>query len=139
MADISLRSLTYVSQATVPLSDEEFRQLGSESGRLNTVDGVTGLLVYNGDRFCQTIEGRPDVIGSLLDRLRRDGRHFNMRVTEDGPVPERRFRSWDMQLLRVPGDRAQALTQARGRLSGEADIAARAKIYEAVAASFPDA
>ena len=131
-----LRSLTYVSRATSPMSETEFMQLGLEAGRLNALDGITGLLVFNGERFCQTVEGAPNGIDDLLARLDRDPRHCDLEVLSDEEVEVRRFRSWDMQLLTVPGDRQAALDMARTRFDAEADFAARAKIYQTVEGAF---
>lgn len=129
----SLRSLTYVSQVVDAMSEAEFTQLGLKAARLNALDGITGLLVFNGNRFCQTIEGSPAALDDLLARLRRDDRHAEVEVVQDEAISERRFRSWDMQLLSVPADREQALAIARARLDSHADMAARSKIYEVVA------
>jgi len=131
----TLRSLTYVSEARESMSEAEFTQLGLQAGRLNALDGITGLLVFNGARFCQTIEGAPAAIDSLLGRLNADPRHCAINVIDDQPVSQRRFRSWDMQLLVVPSERQAALELARTRLD-TADVDARAKIYETVEGAF---
>ena len=131
-----LRSVTYVSRVNGPMSELEFTQLGLEAGRLNALDGITGLLVFNGERFCQTIEGAPAAIDDLLARLLRDPRHTNVEVIGDEEVEARRFRSWDMQLLPVPDDRQAALNLARVRFDAEADYAARARIYQTVEGAF---
>lgn len=131
----SLRSVTYVSEITDEMSDADFLQLGVTAARLNALDGITGLLVFNGRRFCQTVEGSSDALDHLLGRLKQDPRHDSIQVIEDQPIDARRFRSWDMQLLSVPADREEALEVARSRLDSEADVAARKKIYEIVAAA----
>lgn len=136
MANPPLRSLTYVSRATDPMSETEFTQLGLEAGRLNALDGITGLLVFNGERFCQTIEGAPSAIDDLLTRLQRDRRHADFAIVHDEQTDSRRFRSWDMQFLAVPTDKTAALDLARSRFDAEADFAARAKIYQTVEAAF---
>ncbi|NNM76302.1 BLUF domain-containing protein [Sphingomonas sp. ID1715] len=118
------------------MSEAEFTFLGLEAGRLNALDGITGLLVFNGERFCQTIEGAPEAIENLVERLKRDPRHEDFAVLDDGDVPTRRFRSWDMQLLAVPGDKQAALDLARLRFEAEADFSARAKIYQTVEGAF---
>jgi hypothetical protein len=128
----ALRSLTYVSQTTDAMSEAAFTQLGLEAARLNALDGITGLLVFNGQRFCQTIEGSSAAIDSLLTRLEADPRHCGLQVIEDEAIPARRFRSWDMQFMALPADREAALQVARERLDSEADVAARQKIYEVV-------
>lgn len=134
--DLTLRSLTYVSQAAEPMPEEAFNLLGVEASRLNALDGISGLLVFNGASFCQTIEGSPEAVEALLGRLLRDPRHTDVRVIADERVPTRRFRSWDMQLLRVPDERSAALDAARARLSSEEDLRARERIYETVAGAF---
>jgi hypothetical protein len=136
MSSDPLRSLTYVSRPTQPMSEIEFTQLGLEAARLNALDGISGLLVYNGQQFCQTIEGAPAAIDDLMTRLCNDPRHDDLRVIEDGPIAQRRFRSWDMQLLAVPDDKEAALSLARSRLDSEADVAARSKIYATVEGAF---
>lgn len=131
-----LRSLTYVSRVSDSMSEAEFTLLGLEAARLNALDGITGLLVFNGDRFCQTIEGAPAAVDDLVARLRRDPRHRDIVVVHEEAPENRRFRSWDMQLLQVPDDRTVALELARARFDTEADFAARAKIYQTVEGAF---
>lgn len=131
-----LRSLTYVSRSTDFMSEAEFTHLGLEAARLNALDGITGLLVYNGERFCQTVEGAPAAIDSLLQRLGADPRHHDLEVIDDGAIVQRRFRSWDMQLLALPGEREAALALAQSRLDSSADVDARAKIYQTVDAAY---
>lgn len=128
----TLRSLTYVSRTTGEISEAAFTQLGLEAARLNALDGITGLLVFNGHRFCQTIEGAPAAIDSLLARLGADPRHADLQIIEDQAIAERRFRSWDMQILSVPAERDAALAMARARLDSQADVTARAKIYKII-------
>jgi hypothetical protein len=130
------RSLTYVSRPAQPFSDLDFAQLGIQAARLNALDGITGLLVFNGQRFCQTIEGGSDAIDHLLDRLRRDPRHEDLQIVADGPTNLRRFRSWDMHLLAVPNDRDAAMTLAAERLDCDLDVAARAQVYATVEGVF---
>jgi hypothetical protein len=132
----SLRSLTYSSEATAPFSEQEFAVLGLEAARLNALDGITGMLVFNGLRFCQTVEGSQEALADLLERLRGDPRHRNLVVTEDCSIRERRFRSWDMQLLSVPAHREEAMALARQRFDDYADLAARKKLYHTVEGAF---
>ncbi len=94
-----LRSLTYVSTPCQPFDAEELHVLSTEASRLNALDGVTGLLVYNGRRFCQTIEGGVDAIDHLLRRLHRDPRHTNLVVASDDIIEVRRFGTWRMRAL----------------------------------------
>lgn len=49
-------------------------------------DDITGLLVFDGQAFCQFVEGPRNAIATLLARLERDPRHLKMRVLQHGPV-----------------------------------------------------
>jgi hypothetical protein len=64
---------------------------------LNAVDGVTGLLVFDGVRFLQIVEGSEEAI----DSLRADPRHSAIEVRDERLVDERSFPDWSMELVRV--------------------------------------
>ncbi len=66
------------------------------SRRRNQLDGLTGLLIAGGHRYLQVIEGSPDVIADLLDRLRADERHVAMSVLVDCRIRARHFDDWSM-------------------------------------------
>ena len=139
MSGSDLRSVTYRSLPARGVDQEEALRIAAIAARLNALDGITGLLVFNGAAFCQTIEGAPDAIDDLMGRLRRDQRHHHLQVLSDAPVAERRFRSWDMQLLVVPDQLEEALEFAQARLGSTADVEARERIYRTVSGSFVQA
>ena len=60
----------------------------------NLRDSISGLLVFDGQAFCQLVEGPDPRIADLRGRLERDSRHRAMRVLQFGSVKERRFASW---------------------------------------------
>jgi hypothetical protein len=62
---------------------------------------VTGLLVFDGRRFLQIIEGAEEAIDSLVERLRRDPRHSAFEVRDERYVDERSFPDWTMELTNV--------------------------------------
>ena len=45
----------------------------------NASEGITGLLVFDGLRFCQHLEGPPDPVQRLMRRLQADRRHTDVR------------------------------------------------------------
>jgi len=71
------------------------------SDRNNRRDGLTGVLMRHGGRFMQAIEGRRADVDRLMDRLRADSRHRNIRLISDQDVPERLFRQWPMTLVEM--------------------------------------
>lgn len=46
--------------------------------------GIHGVLVFDGARFCQLLEGRRPEVTALLQRIRADARHTRLRVLFEG-------------------------------------------------------
>jgi hypothetical protein len=68
----------------------------------NQRDQVTGLLMFDGRRFAQWIEGPSKAIDRLLQRLRADARHRRMDVLWfESPGLGRRFPNWAFGYLTV--------------------------------------
>ncbi len=105
-----LRTLTYTSRASPGLTDAGVAAIHIASKTLNALDGVTGLLIYNGTSFLQIIEGAEDAIADLVARLRVDPRHHDFTIRDERLVQARSFPDWNMALATVP---AEALAARR--------------------------
>lgn len=64
----------------------------------NHARGLHGYLHHEGGTFVQYIEGPDDALTVMMDRIRRDGRHRDMRTLACGPQLPGRFRGWDMAM-----------------------------------------
>ena len=98
---MQLKSLAYTSRARLDLADDDLHDIHREARRLNALDGISGILVFDGARFLQIVEGAPDAVDSLVERLRRDPRHSAFEVRDEREVAERSFPDWSMELVRV--------------------------------------
>ena len=96
-----LKTLTYTSRARLDLTDEDLNDIHQTARHLNALDGVTGLLLFDGARFLQIIEGAEAAIDNLVERLRMDRRHSAFEVRDERFVDQRSFEGWSMELLRV--------------------------------------
>ena len=96
-----LKTLTYTSRARLDLRDDELSDIHQTARHLNALDGVTGLLLFDGSRFLQIIEGSEGAIDNLVERLRLDRRHSAFEVRDERFVDRRSFEDWSMELLRV--------------------------------------
>lgn len=96
-----LKTLTYTSRASLDLSSADLADIHQAARHLNALDGITGLLVFDGTRFLQIIEGSEEAIDSLVQRLRRDPRHSALEIRDERLVERRSFPDWSMELLRV--------------------------------------
>jgi hypothetical protein len=82
------------------------------SERNNRRDSLTGVLMRHGGRFLQAIEGRRADVDRLMDRLRADPRHQNVRLLSDQDVPVRLFPEWPMILAQMTPAAARVLNGA---------------------------
>ena len=98
---MALKSLTYTSLARLDLESGDVEAIHRTAREVNALEGITGLLIFNGTHFLQIIEGAPDAIDDLLERLRRDPRHSGIEVRDERPVEARSFPDWSMDLVRV--------------------------------------
>lgn len=82
----------------------------------NRDHGLTGLLVFDGERFCQHIEGDRDAVLLLADRIAADKRHQQFTILhQDFAGPDRRFSDWHLAYaLDSRGDVLESLCKARG-------------------------
>ncbi|MDP1734848.1 MAG: EAL domain-containing protein [Sulfuritalea sp.] len=94
----ALYFLIYVSQATQPMSIEALADLQKQSRSFNRSTGISGYLVYQDGYFMQMLEGPRDTLLALMDRIRADPRHRDVRVVIEGPAQRRVFQDWGMTL-----------------------------------------
>ena len=82
---------------------------------------ITGLLIFDGQRFCQQLEGSQKLVLSLVERIRADPRHTDVHVVHHGALATRRFRQFDLGYTSSDdGDLLARLAQ----LDGQAAMAA---------------
>ncbi|CAN7477691.1 MULTISPECIES: BLUF domain-containing protein [Microbacterium] len=91
-----LISLVYTSTASQPLRATALEHLLTVCRRLNLRRGITGMLLHREGRFIQVLEGNPDTVARVLESIRGDSRHHDLRVLLEEPIRERRFADWTM-------------------------------------------
>ena len=98
----SLARLLYVSDLSPGTRATEVSRIVGSSRRRNAGDAITGLLIFDGDCFCQYVEGPPAAVTALNDRLDRDVRHTRMEVLLEGLFAgPRRFSDWRLGYVDV--------------------------------------
>ncbi len=96
------------------------------NGRL----AIGALLVFDGLRFCQLIEGDRKPVLSLIERIRADARHTGVEVLHHGPLSARRYR--EFQLVFTSGEEDNSLLPLEA-LDGQAALTA----FEQLCATLP--
>jgi Sensors of blue-light using FAD len=85
----------------------------------NASRDISGVLVFDGVRFCQQIEGKQKDVLALMERMYQDTRHFNVEVFHHGPLAERRFSHFSVAFADV--DEVAVLEQLE-QLDGQAGV-----------------
>jgi hypothetical protein len=91
-----LHEILYCSQLAAGQSPEVVGTIVSQARARNAEHGITGLLVFDGQRFCQHLEGPRGVVTRLMNRIGEDPRHDQIRVVYDGALQQRRYLRFDM-------------------------------------------
>ena len=99
-----LHEILYCSNLASGLSPAIVGNIVAHARVRNALRGVTGLLVFDGYRFCQHIEGPRDATVRLMDRIGDDPRHTDIRVVYDGPLEQRRYPRFEMGLVDAETD-----------------------------------
>jgi diguanylate cyclase (GGDEF)-like protein/PAS domain S-box-containing protein len=92
----SLHFLIYVSRATQTLSREDLDLLSKSARSFNRAAGISGCLVHHDGYLLQMLEGKRDALFALLDKIKADPRHRDVRIVIEGPARRRVFVDWGM-------------------------------------------
>lgn len=119
--------LIYVSTLAAGVPVSVVAKIAQESRRFNVANGITGLLVFDGMRFCQQLEGSLKQVLSLFDRIREDPRHTRLEVVHHGALAQRRFNHFS--LAYTTADDETALAELETLVDGAA-VAAFVKLLD---------
>ena len=97
-----LERLLYQSIASYELGSLHLFTLLSRARAANLRLGITGHLLYSEGRFVQCIEGPPESIARLWEKLQLDDRHHDLVLLGRGPLEARRFANWSMAFSSHP-------------------------------------
>ncbi len=97
----SLIHRIYSSVATPHFKEYQIPALLERVRAANVRHEVTGMLLYIGGNFFQALEGAPDVIDELYDRIVQDPRHTHVAQIVREPIEQRRFADWSMGFTTV--------------------------------------
>lgn len=126
---MNLTSVTYTSLARLDLQASDLEDIHRTARDQNALDGITGLLVFNGTHFLQIIEGSESAIDELVTKLRRDPRHTGFEIRDQRKVDRRSFPDWSMELVRVEAGYFEARETIADRLPDSVPDAIQARLF----------
>lgn len=91
----------YISTFGLHLKSGDVDEILEKSRRNNRRDGLTGLLVADGLRFLQVLEGEEEQVATTFARIKADPRHFAVVPIYKQAISNRDFEIWDMAYRQV--------------------------------------
>jgi hypothetical protein len=93
-----LHRLLYISTVRRGFEDWMIEDLLSKAQKKNRKNGLTGILVFDGRRFMQYLEGEEDKVRETFKRIQQDPRHYAIVMLREGSGEHRQFADWDMAI-----------------------------------------
>ncbi|EKT4065893.1 MULTISPECIES: BLUF domain-containing protein [Stenotrophomonas] len=114
-----IRAVAYVSEAGPAVAGDPFG-LGSgklddlvdDAARFNRSAGVTGVLLFDGSRFLQYMEGPEDGLRVAYSRVVGASSHTGLIELQRGRVGNRRLPFWPMRWLPTQPEQLKLLARA---------------------------
>jgi len=104
------RQLVYVSNSNEFREEKELHELLRVSRQNNAKKGVTGMLLFHDGLFMQILEGDPEVVTAVYEKISQDPRHRSCRVMADLEVDSREFGDWSMGYVKTEGTLVQGFS-----------------------------
>ena len=124
----TLYEVLYISQLAPDTPVSAVASIAGHARTANAQRGLTGLLVFDGQRFCQQLEGSQKQVLSAMARICQDPRHVEINVVHQGLLDARRFSSFSLAFSEVEG--GDVLEQME-----QLDGAAALRVFETLRAS----
>lgn len=86
----------YVSEPEQPLPIGTMNTLVDSCQRYNKAHDITGMLIYDGKRFMQVLEGEQAPLFELIEQIKHDDRHHDFIELFCCPIKQRNFPQWAM-------------------------------------------
>jgi Sensors of blue-light using FAD len=114
--------MAYYSVSQRPVTDAVVRNLLMASRFNNRRDGITGMLMADGQRFIQMLEGSEDAVRVLYDRIEQDSRHHCVvELMRQSQVAQRWCPNWSMGYIALS---SQEFTDVVMQLIASLDVSA---------------
>ncbi|MEO9102807.1 MAG: BLUF domain-containing protein [Burkholderiaceae bacterium] len=123
-----MKTLLYVSELAEGAAPTVVGAIAKTARANNLRRGICGMLLFDGLRFAQLLEGSVEAIDCLMATLRCDQRHVNLQVLSMHECASgHRFSQWELGYLLIEGDEA---SDGIGQLLQTQSLAAEAAFLE---------
>ena len=117
----ALYEVLYVSTLNPAQPLSAVAAIAGHARHVNRELDITGILIFDGQRFCHQLEGPQKAVLKIVERIHNDPRHINIAVLHHGALADRRFQNFRLAFSTVEDPDALARLE---QLDGEAALAA---------------
>lgn len=101
--------LIYVSTARPYVGTAEIHDILTKAQARNATNDITGLMIHDGKRFLQYLEGEEMAVEATFERIAGNESHFALIVLARGTVEKRQFPDWSMAIREAGIDLADTV------------------------------
>ena len=94
-----MQIIIYISRAKQNFTSGDLADLRDLADARNRSEDITGLLLSDGTRFIQALEGDAAAVQAVMDRIAKDSRHDNISYLRPITTNCRQFRKWTTEYL----------------------------------------
>lgn len=102
--------LAYTSIASHHMDHDELLALLAQSRKNNFHTDITGMLLYMEGCFFQVIEGQPNQLEMLFEKIAKDPRHHDVMKLILEPIEARCFNNWSMGFQQITKEDLNSIT-----------------------------
>lgn len=106
------RAVAFVSEARADLTEAHLATIMADAARFNRDVGVSGVTLFDGNRFLTYMEGPPDGLDVAFSRALGASSHVHLIEVARGRVGQRRVPYWPMRLVKVEAGALPQLLRA---------------------------
>ena len=97
-----MKRLIYISTAIDSIQDSDIDDIVATAHRVNELQSLTGVLLFNGLNFLQLLEGPRSNVDNIYNRILIDKRHVSVTTVLTEPAQMRIFADWRMVARKTP-------------------------------------
>jgi len=91
--------LVYQSVSVANMTAGELTRMVTAARKFNETQNISGVLIFDGEKFLQILEGEKSCIEEVYGKIKNDKRHKNVNTMWRGKISTRTFGCWSLALL----------------------------------------
>ncbi len=91
-----MKQLIYVSRPVNEVEPQMVKDILEISYKMNFDNGISGMLVCDGEYFLQCIEGNEAAVNQLYLNICKDNRHHDIKLVGTIDINQKDFKDWEM-------------------------------------------